>query len=1120
MSNKTSKTHGTILGHFPIALLLLLLLPYSSHAQSNSDYYNYAVGEDESMWVNFDSDTCITSLSSEITNIGFNFYFMGHNYSQFYLGTHGEIMLGGPVDNQGYPEYPFYNNNQPGAVGVAECVYTREYITHPTIVPVGLYDAGHNNDWNYEVCYGIIGSRGCRVLVLTHTLNNSQYGITYRCQTQLYESNGVILFLYQPNIISHNTVFQIGFADSDNTIHTVNNSRQLQLGPTWSMWNTWFTQSTFMRFTPRVQPLCGGVGELHIDNSDQDHVIVNWSPSRNATSYIIQVQTADSTTNYELSDTTLHNSYHLPALLENTDYEITVTSQCPNNVLSIPTTVDYYNPSESYRNNPIKYADLSAPNVTCRTKGSDDMQYIDGRVDFGPNNICSRHTVHHDTSRHDPRTRNNLKVVPDGYSCVVRLGNWNTGGESEEVTYELTIDSNEYDLLLIHYAIVEEQPDHSEEFQPSFTVRITDSIGNLLGNCNYRNFVSGVNNSGSNEWQTSFGIAWHPWDVMGMDLGPYHGQRIQVTLSNSDCRLNYHYGYAYYMLEGTTKRLNSTACGDQSSNILTAPSGFDYRWYNANNPNITLTHSQSLTVNTPGTYCCQVTYIGNHSCGFTLYTVAGSRYPHAAMSIQPLTDCGNIVRFTDLSRVASDPEHTQITDLRCDSVTWYFGDGTSSTLSQPTHSFLPGDYTVTLIASLAGGQCNDTVTTQLHVDHYYDTVAQTICPNQTYLFHGTDYSNPGIYVYDSACTSHTLLLSHHPASIGSHSDSICIGGTYQFGDLTTNAAGSYEAHLANADINGCDSTVMIDLSTYLYDSTFNNLTICQGDTFHFGHSSYTLAGTYLDTFSTAIGCDSISVIDLHIRPLPNLEYQLSTVCEEYPYYRLLLEDTTCVYSFHSHPQDSCFAYNSATHELLLHPKDNTTYDFTIQYPDTPACAVVEHPQFDNLGKVKVDLKLWPEALTPDHLDFSARDMARQVQEWQWYIDGVQTDETGPQLESTANLDSTWVHVMLVGNTLSCADTATDSLPILRHSIFFPNVFSPVQGTNNTFRPAYYNISDYELWLYDRRGDLVFHTTDPDQGWDGTHQGQPVPQGVYVFTCRYSIPTDGMQRHTATVLLLR
>ena len=64
---------------------------------------------------------------------------------------------------------------------------------------------------------------------------------------------------------------------------------------------------------------------------------------------------------------------------------------------------------------------------------------------------------------------------------------------------------------------------------------------------------------------------------------------------------------------------------------------------------------------------------------------------------------------------------------------------------------------------------------------------------------------------------------------------------------------------------------------------------------------------------------------------------------------------------------------------------------------------------------------------------------------------------------------------------------------------------------------------YELWLFDRYGTQVFHSTNPSQGWDGTTpSGLRCRQGTYTWRCRYrdTITPNGYQTLTGSVTLLR
>ncbi|MBN8702520.1 MAG: choice-of-anchor L domain-containing protein [Bacteroidetes bacterium] len=69
--------------------------------------------------------------------------------------------------------------------------------------------------------------------------------------------------------------------------------------------------------------------------------------------------------------------------------------------------------------------------------------------------------------------------------------------------------------------------------------------------------------------------------------------------------------------------------------------------------------------------------------------------------------------------------------------------------------------------------------------------------------------------------------------------------------------------------------------------------------------------------------------------------------------------------------------------------------------------------------------------------------------------------------------------------------------------YIPTAFTPDgNGNNDLFMPQSAGVLSFELAIYNRWGDLVFQTTDPTIGWDGTTGGKNAPQGVYI--CKYSV----------------
>ncbi|MEM9855924.1 MAG: gliding motility-associated C-terminal domain-containing protein [Bacteroidota bacterium] len=66
-------------------------------------------------------------------------------------------------------------------------------------------------------------------------------------------------------------------------------------------------------------------------------------------------------------------------------------------------------------------------------------------------------------------------------------------------------------------------------------------------------------------------------------------------------------------------------------------------------------------------------------------------------------------------------------------------------------------------------------------------------------------------------------------------------------------------------------------------------------------------------------------------------------------------------------------------------------------------------------------------------------------------------------------------------------------------IYLPSAFSPNgDGLNDTFGPVGEGIDQFKLTVYNRWGEVVFHSQDIAEKWDGRHKGTPVPFGSYNY----------------------
>ncbi|MFO7723506.1 MAG: gliding motility-associated C-terminal domain-containing protein, partial [Bacteroidales bacterium] len=56
--------------------------------------------------------------------------------------------------------------------------------------------------------------------------------------------------------------------------------------------------------------------------------------------------------------------------------------------------------------------------------------------------------------------------------------------------------------------------------------------------------------------------------------------------------------------------------------------------------------------------------------------------------------------------------------------------------------------------------------------------------------------------------------------------------------------------------------------------------------------------------------------------------------------------------------------------------------------------------------------------------------------------------------------------------------------------------------------------------FNRFGQIIFATTDPYEGWDGTYQGKRMSEGVYVWRLITGSINGKLMNKTGTVMLIR
>jgi gliding motility-associated-like protein len=115
-----------------------------------------------------------------------------------------------------------------------------------------------------------------------------------------------------------------------------------------------------------------------------------------------------------------------------------------------------------------------------------------------------------------------------------------------------------------------------------------------------------------------------------------------------------------------------------------------------------------------------------------------------------------------------------------------------------------------------------------------------------------------------------------------------------------------------------------------------------------------------------------------------------------------------------------------------------------------------------------------------------------VVNWQWTF-GDNTAGNGADVFHQYKNIGTYIVTLIVTDNNGCMDTITDSVLVKDVFTFYiPNAFTPNGGMlNNYFFPQGMNVdpNNFEMSIFDRWGNLMFHTTEwfnnQSVGWNGT-----------------------------------
>ena len=205
---------------------------------------------------------------------------------------------------------------------------------------------------------------------------------------------------------------------------------------------------------------------------------------------------------------------------------------------------------------------------------------------------------------------------------------------------------------------------------------------------------------------------------------------------------------------------------------------------------------------------------------------------------------------------------------------------------------------------------------------------------------------------------------------------------------------------------------------------------------------------------------------------------------------VLVSNGTGVYDYN-------WSTGETTSEIIVKPTYSTIYYISI----TDSCAA-HYEVVENLA-VNVDRPIAEFTLGADNIvikkpiNFINQSEGATSYYWEFGNDEFST-EVNPM---TTYYNDGEVTIMLVAeNQAGCLDTVYHTYYIQPEMIFFvPNAFTPNgDGNNDYFFGDGVGVKDYQMRIFNRWGEMIYHSVGKRETWDGRVNGVIAPNGVYIW----------------------
>ena len=590
----------------------------------------------------------------------------------------------------------------------------------------------------------------------------------------------------------------------------------------------------------------------------------------------------------------------------------------------------------------------------------------------------------------------------------------------------------------------------------------------------------------------SYSIAWFDQDGLSLGSGP------DVTVC-PNINSSYSSTVTYTACDGSevsdSDQITISVINQVENSIVEINSCDSYLWneilYNSSGLYISEATSEngcdSLAILELNIYASSASFATAESCG--QYSWNGNTYTSSGLYELELTDVTGCDSTATLSLTINESTSSLTSIGSCEPYFW------NDQLYEAS-----GYYTYLTVNS---NGCDSLETLELTINASTSSLT-AVSSCEQYDWNGTTYDSSGSYFFETinenGCDSiATLDLTISSVTTSLTSESSCDQYIWNGNNYTTSGIYEYQT----LDINGCDSIATLNLTINPSSASLTSASSCPD--YFWNGNNYSSSGIYEYQTINSNGCDSITSLELTITPSTSSNTSISA-CNEYSWNESTYSSSG-VYTYQTINSTGCDSI--ANLNLTINSPTSSIYSINSCIPyiwngDTySSSGVYEYLSTNASG-----------------CDSIAR------------LDLVINDQLVDETFSTVNScekfiwnDETYItsgdYIFVSSNQYGCDSINYLSLNIYSNYIYVPTAFTPDNdGVNDAFKVNTETLQVFELKIYNRWGEMIFHTNNLNESWNGSHKNGDYfcPDGVYTWQVRYRCKSEVYEKRGHVALL--